>query len=136
MARWAAPGRGTRNAFLSLGRGVYLESSGRIRSSRLPRSRGPFGIAELGSRGSRRSPRGERTGCHRFGGEGLRDSVARVQPDARAVQHDGREGLYYDPTLVRHTEPYMNDNDDKNTGGKPDNSYFETNPRVYSATKA
>ena len=26
--------------------------------------------------------------------------------------------LYYDPTLVRYTEPYMDDNDKKNTGGK------------------
>ena len=26
--------------------------------------------------------------------------------------------LYYDPTLVRYTEPYMDDNDAKNTGGK------------------
>src|SRR5205807_10066184 len=28
------------------------------------------------------------------------------------------KGLYYDPTLVRYTEPYMDDNDAKNTGGK------------------
>jgi imidazolonepropionase-like amidohydrolase len=26
--------------------------------------------------------------------------------------------LYYDPTIVRYTEPYMDDNDAKNTGGK------------------
>ena len=26
--------------------------------------------------------------------------------------------LFYDPTLVRYTEPYMDDNDKKNTGGK------------------
>ena len=26
--------------------------------------------------------------------------------------------LCYDPTLVRYTEPYMDDNDAKNTGGK------------------
>ena len=29
-----------------------------------------------------------------------------------------QKGLYYDPTLVRYTEPYMDDNDAKNTGGK------------------
>jgi hypothetical protein len=29
-----------------------------------------------------------------------------------------RKGLYYDPTLVRYIEPYMDDNDAKNTGGK------------------
>ena len=28
------------------------------------------------------------------------------------------KGLYYDPTLVRYIEPYMDDNDAKNTGGK------------------
>src|SRR5579883_1866417 len=26
--------------------------------------------------------------------------------------------LYYDPTIVRYIEPYMDDNDRKNTGGK------------------
>src|ERR1700688_2092606 len=29
-----------------------------------------------------------------------------------------QKGLAYDPTLVRYTEPYMDDNDAKNTGGK------------------
>jgi imidazolonepropionase-like amidohydrolase len=29
-----------------------------------------------------------------------------------------QKGLYYDPTIVRYTEPYMDDNDSKNTGGK------------------
>ena len=28
------------------------------------------------------------------------------------------KGLFFDPTLVRYTEPYMDDNDAKNTGGK------------------
>ena len=28
------------------------------------------------------------------------------------------KGLYYDPTFVRYIEPYMDDNDAKNTGGK------------------
>jgi imidazolonepropionase-like amidohydrolase len=28
------------------------------------------------------------------------------------------KGLYYDPTLVRYTEPYMDDVDNKNTDGK------------------
>ena len=28
------------------------------------------------------------------------------------------KGLFYDPTIVRYTEPYMDDNDEKNTGGK------------------
>src|SRR2546426_11608606 len=29
-----------------------------------------------------------------------------------------QKGLYYDPTFVRYIEPYMDDNDNKNTGGK------------------
>ena len=28
------------------------------------------------------------------------------------------KGLYYDPTGIRYTEPYIDDNDAKNTGGK------------------
>jgi imidazolonepropionase-like amidohydrolase len=29
-----------------------------------------------------------------------------------------QKGLAYDPTIVRYTEPYMDDNDSKSTGGK------------------
>jgi hypothetical protein len=29
-----------------------------------------------------------------------------------------KKGLAYDPTLVRYTEPYMDDNDNRTTGGK------------------
>src|SRR4030095_3615396 len=29
-----------------------------------------------------------------------------------------KKGLFFDPTLVRYTEPYMDDNDARNTGGK------------------
>jgi imidazolonepropionase-like amidohydrolase len=29
-----------------------------------------------------------------------------------------QKGLYYDPTFVRYLQPYMDDNDDKSTGGK------------------
>ncbi len=28
------------------------------------------------------------------------------------------KGLFFDPTLMRYTEPYMDDNDAKSTGGK------------------
>jgi imidazolonepropionase-like amidohydrolase len=28
------------------------------------------------------------------------------------------KGLYFDPTFMRYTEPYMDDNDEKSTGGK------------------
>lgn len=47
----------------------------------------------------------------------------------------GNVGLYYDPTLVRYMEPYMDDVDAKNTGGKfriiP---IFEKAARVAAAT--
>jgi len=87
---------------------------------------------------------GKRTGCHSFGGDGLRDSVLY---GCDSIEHGynltqelctmmAQKGLYYDPTLVRYTEPYMNDNDDKNTGGKfrmiP---IFERNARMCIATK-
>jgi imidazolonepropionase-like amidohydrolase len=69
---------------------------------------------------------GRKTGCHVFGGDGLRNAIAagcdtvehaygltQEQADAMVAR-----GLLYDPTLVRYTEPYMDDNDAKNTGGK------------------
>ena len=87
---------------------------------------------------------GRRTGCHSFGGDGLRDSVLY---GCDSIEHGYnltqelctmmvQKGLYYDPTLVRYTEPYMDDNDNKNTGGKfrmiP---MFERNARMCIATK-
>ena len=87
---------------------------------------------------------GKRTGCHSFGGEGLRNSVIH---GCDSIEHGysltqelctmmAQKGLYYDPTLVRYTEPYMDDNDAKNTGGKfrmiP---IFEKNARMCIATK-
>jgi len=69
---------------------------------------------------------GRRAGCHVFGGEGLKNAVAAgcdtvehayglVQEQADAIV---AKGLFYDPTLMRYTEPYMDDNDAKATGGK------------------
>jgi imidazolonepropionase-like amidohydrolase len=87
---------------------------------------------------------GKRVGCHSFGGEGLRNTVLH---GCDSVEHGysltqelcnmmAQKGLYYDPTLVRYTEPYMDDNDAKNTGGKfrmiP---IFEKNARMCIATK-
>lgn len=87
---------------------------------------------------------GKRAGCHSFGGEGLRYTVV---AGCDTVEHGysltqelcnmmAQKGLYYDPTLVRYTEPYMDDNDAKNTGGKfrmiP---IFEKNARMCIATK-
>jgi imidazolonepropionase-like amidohydrolase len=69
---------------------------------------------------------GKRAGCHSFGGEGLQHTITagcdsvehgygltQAQLDAMV-----QKGLFFDPTLVRYTEPYMDDNDAKNTGGK------------------
>ena len=87
---------------------------------------------------------GKRTGCHSYGGEGLKDSVVH---GCDSIEHGynltqelcnmmAQKGLYDDPTLVRYTEPYMDDNDAKATGGKfrmiP---IFERNARMCIATK-
>jgi len=69
---------------------------------------------------------GKKTGCHVYGGEGQRNAIAagcdtiehawaltQKDADTMAARH-----LYFDPTIVRYTEPYMDDNDGKNTGGK------------------
>src|SRR5204863_2541586 len=69
---------------------------------------------------------GKKTGCHVYGGEGQRNAIAagcdtiehawaltQEQADMMVAKQ-----LYFDPTIVRYTEPYMDDNDSKNTGGK------------------
>lgn len=69
---------------------------------------------------------GKKVGCHVFGGEGLVNTIAAgcdtvehafglTQDQANTIV---AKGLFYDPTLQRYTEPYMDDNDAKNTGGK------------------
>ena len=69
---------------------------------------------------------GKKTACHVFGGDGLQwsidlrcDSIEHAYALTQA-QADGmvRNKLYYSPTLIRYVEPYMDDNDAKNTGGK------------------
>jgi imidazolonepropionase-like amidohydrolase len=69
---------------------------------------------------------GKKTACHVLGGEGQKNSIVAgcdtVEHafDLNQEQADlmVAKGLAYDPTLVRYTEPYMDDNDNKNTGGK------------------
>jgi imidazolonepropionase-like amidohydrolase len=69
---------------------------------------------------------GKKTGCHVYGGEGQRNSIiAGCDTIEHAFDLDQEQanmmvakGLYYDPTLQRYIEPYMDDNDAKNTGGK------------------
>jgi imidazolonepropionase-like amidohydrolase len=69
---------------------------------------------------------GRKTACHVLGGEGLRNAIAAgcdtvehaftlSADQARAM---AAKGLFYDPTLQRYLEPYMDDNDDKSTDGK------------------
>ena len=49
----------------------------------------------------------------------LRHHRARVRPGSGASQHDGRQGAVLRSDLrQRYIEPYMDDNDAKNTGGK------------------
>ena len=69
---------------------------------------------------------GRKTACHVLGGEGQRNAIFaacdtvehafgldREQADTMVAK-----GLAYDPTFVRYTEPYLDDDDKKNTGGK------------------
>jgi imidazolonepropionase-like amidohydrolase len=64
--------------------------------------------------------------CHVLGGEGQKNAIVAgcdtVEHafDLNQEQADimVAKGLTYDPTFVRYTEPYMDDNDAKNTGGK------------------
>src|SRR5205807_2183744 len=69
---------------------------------------------------------GRKAGCHLFGGEGQKNAIVAgcdtVEHAYGLTQEHAdmmvAKGLFYDPTLIRYTEPYMNDNDDRNTGGK------------------
>jgi len=87
---------------------------------------------------------GKKTGCHNYGGEGLQNAIV---AGCDTIEHGFglsqeqinrmvAKGLYFDPTLMRYTEPYMDDNDARSTGGKyrmiP---IFEHAVRMASATK-
>jgi len=69
---------------------------------------------------------GHKTACHVFGGEGLKNAIAAACDtvehafalDSELARQMVAKGLFYDPTLQRYLEPYMDDNDDKATGGK------------------
>lgn len=69
---------------------------------------------------------GKKTACHVYGGEGQRNSIIAgcdtiehgFGLDQEQVNMMVAKGLYYDPTLVRYIEPYLDDNDAKSTGGK------------------
>ncbi len=69
---------------------------------------------------------GKKAACHVYGGEGQKNAIiAGCDTIEHAFGLDQeqadlmvKKGLYYDPTLVRYIEPYIDDNDAKNTGGK------------------
>jgi imidazolonepropionase-like amidohydrolase len=69
---------------------------------------------------------GHKAGCHVYGGEGQRNAIVGgcdtiehgFGLDQTQVDLMVAKKLYYDPTLVRYTEPYMDDADARNTGGK------------------
>ena len=69
---------------------------------------------------------GKKAGCHNFGGEGLRNAITAgcdtiehgFGLDQEQINMIVAKGLYYEPTLQRYIEPYMDDNDEKSTGGK------------------
>jgi imidazolonepropionase-like amidohydrolase len=69
---------------------------------------------------------GKKAACHVLGGEGQKNAiVAGCDTIEHAYGLDQEQanmmvakGLFYDPTLQRYIEPYMDDNDAKSTGGK------------------
>jgi imidazolonepropionase-like amidohydrolase len=69
---------------------------------------------------------GKKAACHVLGGEGQKNAIlAGCDTIEHAFGLDQEQanmmvakGLYYDPTLQRYIEPYMDDNDAKSTGGK------------------
>lgn len=69
---------------------------------------------------------GKKAGCHVYGGEGQHNAIIAgcdtiehgFGLNQEEVSQMVAKGLAYDPTIVRYTEPYMDDNDAKNTGGK------------------
>lgn len=69
---------------------------------------------------------GHKAGCHVYGGEGQRNAIlAGCDTIEHAFGLDQEQAnmmvarkLYYDPTIVRYTEPNMDDTDARNTGGR------------------
>lgn len=69
---------------------------------------------------------GKKAGCHVYGGEGQRNAIlAGCDTIEHAFDLDQEQAdmivakkLFYEPTFQRYIEPYMDDVDAKNTGGK------------------
>jgi len=68
----------------------------------------------------------KKAACHVMGGEGQRNAILAgcdtiehaFGLDQEQANMMVQKGLYYDPTFIRYLEPYRDDNDAKNTGGK------------------
>jgi imidazolonepropionase-like amidohydrolase len=69
---------------------------------------------------------GHKTACHVLGGEGQKNAILAgcdtiehaYGLDQEQANMMVQKGLFYDPTFQRYIEPYMDDVDAKNTGGK------------------
>jgi imidazolonepropionase-like amidohydrolase len=69
---------------------------------------------------------GKKSACHVLGGEGQKNAIVAgcdtiehaYGLDQEQADMMAAKGLAYDPTFQRYIEPYMDDNDAKNTGGK------------------
>jgi imidazolonepropionase-like amidohydrolase len=69
---------------------------------------------------------GKKTGCHVYGGEGQKNAIlAGCDTIEHAFGLDQEQAnmmvakkLFYDPTVQRYIEPYIDDNDAKSTGGR------------------
>ena len=80
---------------------------------------------------------GRKTACHVYGGEGEKNAIVAGCDSiehAWALDKDQiammiKKGETYDPTIQRYTEPYMDDNDKKSTGGK-----YRMIPKINAST--
>lgn len=87
---------------------------------------------------------GKKAACHVYGGQGLQNAITAgcdtiehgFGLDQQMLNTMVEKKLYYDPTIVRYTEPAIDDNDARNTGGKyriiP---IFERATRIAAATE-
>ncbi|HWE50177.1 MAG TPA: amidohydrolase family protein [Bryobacteraceae bacterium] len=69
---------------------------------------------------------GKKAGCHVYGGEGQKNAIVAgcdtiehgFGLDQQQANMMAAKGLYYDPTIVRYTEPGIDDADRRNTDGR------------------
>ncbi len=89
---------------------------------------------------------GAKTGSHAYGGKGLQNAITAghagdsIEHGQGLTQEEcdtmAKKGLYYSPTILEYTAPWLDDNDAKNTGGKyAITPIFKKNLRMCIATK-